>query len=743
MKTTIFITSLLLIIMIANLNAQWEILNEGISGTQNIDFVSENVGWIICLPRVYGWNVFGDNVLLKTEDGGISGQSIPVDENLSLYRCDFINELSGWAIGHSDYLSKDVILKTTDGGQNWSIIKEMSDDFDLISLQVLNDSTVFILGQHNGFGFIWKTSDGGSTWMDISPNLSILPNNIWFINSDTGILMCDKSIFRTSDGGASWKAKYFNLFDKIHDLQFSNDSSAFFLYDKNNNGQNEYLLCASSDTFKTWMIKTQSVMPIGPYFAFDENLIFAVMQDSTGQQLMKSTNAGVDWEQICLLNDNPEYENLYMSQTGLGILISRFDWSHNALWRSIDGGYSWKLTKFDYPLRDVCFIDQYTGYIVGRLFKTENGGETWNIIPGSQDYIFNSCQFINKNVGFTVTESGDIYKTDDGGDSWHSIFNVEEDSLLSSIEIGDVFFLDEFVGWVVGRFSMEDSSGAFISGTIDGGENWDIVFTHRDTETEEFSFNSINVIDNTVWAVGEYGLMAKYPGNNQWQLQTSITDLPLNNVFFSDEQRGWIAGGYSDDDNRYLILLKTNDGGETWQKIAGFDYDISDMYFKDNLHGWAIGSDISSSGIIYTEDGGYNWTFQIEGLNASLEALYFKDGFGWAVGGKGMILRTYDGTTWVNQNSGKKYPDKFTLSQNYPNPFNPKTVISWQLAVGSDVDLSIYNVLGQKVATLVHSKQKAGFYSVEWDASGFASGVYYYQVTAGEWQDVKKMVMLR
>jgi hypothetical protein len=88
-------------------------------------------------------------------------------------------------------------------------------------------------------------------------------------------------------------------------------------------------------------------------------------------------------------------------------------------------------------------------------------------------------------------------------------------------------------------------------------------------------------------------------------------------------------------------------------------------------------------------------------------------------------------------------PRGFHVYQNYPNPFNPITVISWQLAVGSDVELSIYSLLGQKVVTLVNQKQAAGMYQVEWDGSDLASGVYYYQLEAGEFRDVKKMVLLR
>jgi hypothetical protein len=87
--------------------------------------------------------------------------------------------------------------------------------------------------------------------------------------------------------------------------------------------------------------------------------------------------------------------------------------------------------------------------------------------------------------------------------------------------------------------------------------------------------------------------------------------------------------------------------------------------------------------------------------------------------------------------------ETYYLHQNYPNPFNPSTVISWQLTVGNHVELSVYNLLGQKVATLVSGKQKAGFHTVEWDAGHLSSGVYYYMIKVGAWSDVKKMLLLQ
>ncbi len=88
-------------------------------------------------------------------------------------------------------------------------------------------------------------------------------------------------------------------------------------------------------------------------------------------------------------------------------------------------------------------------------------------------------------------------------------------------------------------------------------------------------------------------------------------------------------------------------------------------------------------------------------------------------------------------------PDNFILEQNYPNPFNPATAINWKLSTGSDVDLSIYDLSGRKIATLLNEVQPAGYHSVKWNAAGYNSGIYFYRLTAGEFADTKKMVLIK
>jgi hypothetical protein len=86
----------------------------------------------------------------------------------------------------------------------------------------------------------------------------------------------------------------------------------------------------------------------------------------------------------------------------------------------------------------------------------------------------------------------------------------------------------------------------------------------------------------------------------------------------------------------------------------------------------------------------------------------------------------------------------FVLHQNYPNPFNPTTAIGYQISAISDIELSIYNQLGERVSTLISGRQDAGIHEVVWDASGYASGIYYYTLsTDAGFIRTRKMILLK
>jgi CubicO group peptidase (beta-lactamase class C family) len=95
------------------------------------------------------------------------------------------------------------------------------------------------------------------------------------------------------------------------------------------------------------------------------------------------------------------------------------------------------------------------------------------------------------------------------------------------------------------------------------------------------------------------------------------------------------------------------------------------------------------------------------------------------------------------KNTNQLIPISYSLSQNYPNPFNPSTTITFTLQRPEYTTLKIYNILGAEIETLISNKLQAGMHKYTFDGSNLASGVYYYQITAGKFRDVKKMILLR
>jgi uncharacterized repeat protein (TIGR02543 family) len=175
---------------------------------------------------------------------------------------------------------------------------------------------------------------------------------------------------------------------------------------------------------------------------------------------------------------------------------------------------------------------------------------------------------------------------------------------------------------------------------------------------------------------------------------------------------------------------------------------------------WVTESELNNLGFIleraiqepenFQEIASYKNTDELKGqINSSTRTEYFYTDKN-LVNGINYLYRLAD----VDMNGTKTYfktieatPNllisEFKLHTNYPNPFNSSTVICWQLAIGSRVQLSIYDLAGREVAVLVNEHQQAGDHQIAFDASDLASGIYYYYLTAGGYHAVKKMVVLK
>jgi len=174
---------------------------------------------------------------------------------------------------------------------------------------------------------------------------------------------------------------------------------------------------------------------------------------------------------------------------------------------------------------------------------------------------------------------------------------------------------------------------------------------------------------------------------------------------------------------------------------------LNSVYFADQNTGWAVGHlyNVNTGIILKTTNGGLNWISQVHSSSYWLSSVHFIDNnSGWVVGQNGTILKTITGGELVGvQSISVEVPSGFSLNQNYPNPFNPVTNLEFGISDLGFVSLKVYDILGKEVATLVNEKLSPGKYKVEFDGSALPSGIYFYRITAGEFTNTKRMMLVK
>lgn len=173
---------------------------------------------------------------------------------------------------------------------------------------------------------------------------------------------------------------------------------------------------------------------------------------------------------------------------------------------------------------------------------------------------------------------------------------------------------------------------------------------------------------------------------------------------------------------------------------------ITDPVFQNHIY---VGNDL---GVYLSTNAGASWSAFQSGISdaAIVMELSISESnkkIRAVTHGKGIFERYLYSTT-VGVNNISSTPDNFRLNQNYPNPFNPSTKIEYSLGSRSNVKLSVYNSLGKLVKTLFEGQQGAGSYSVTWtgtdnNGAALSSGIYFYKITADNFIQSKKMLLLK
>ncbi len=420
---------------------------------------------------------------------------------------------------------------------------------------------------------------------------------------------------------------------------------------------------------------------------------------------------------------------------------------------NIFGQWTAQNTGISENLNAVYFLNKDKGWAVGNsgaIIKTTDGGNTWIKQNSGVTSKLTCINFLNDTSGVAGGENGKLLYTYDGGNNWKATPIKDTISgkivypTINKVTVYDSSFI--FVG-TNGLFRMYYKGIGWKDINFD---YWRLV--NHDYKVENFKFfndsSGIAVVDYYDSSLSKLFLKTNNGGKN-WEYinHLTFTTSYYNNSFILSQDSIFVTGKTS----RYSVAEFTivNSGGSNLTWRSPFDttsspnlpyyINMDKPFFVSAKNGWAIAAKWGggSSVILKTNDGGYSWSKVNSGINTyQLNDIFFLDeNHGWAVGDSGKVYVTDNGggqITSVNDNNKNILPGDFSLYQNYPNPFNPTTTIRYSMPAAGNVNLSIYNMLGQKVTTLVNNRESSGYHSVQFNSDGIASGVYMYVLKIGK-----------
>jgi len=635
--------------------------------------------------------------IIKTGNGGLSWTSLIVSNTwyspISMF---FLNSNTGFIGSQSS-----ILYKTTNGGNNWdSTIVAYDSLFVLNNIYFKNASTGFITGwtslQSQYWGRIFKTTNAGINWSSVT--VPWIPQSLQFIG-DTGYVFGGGYYYtKTVNLGASWDTVFVNQFQGIENAKFVNSLTGF-ITGRDFISDNVFISKTTNGGINWQKFNFFGYYDLSLVDAFGTNDIIAA---GMGGTIIKSNNSGVSWINNSL-PVNAFYDVSFPDQNTGYVL------NNNVYLKTTNSGASWTAdsirNSYNKNLSNnglVQFFDGMNGFMMkDSLYKTTNGGLTWNKIVFSGNRILRTFNFVNSNTGYAILDyfsypniaTTYLNKTTNGGISW------QETQYTAIVDFTKMHFFDENTG-----YAYTYSGATAYKKTTDGGLNW------------------VNV--NT--------------GYN------------FNKIYFLNPLRGFLYGSNG--------LYLTTNGGVNFTSVF-FDSAkvIFDLSFIDDNTGFLLMGDYNSNTcpkLYKTTNGGLNWNQSCTLFrNTRFYLLKFINvNTGFCFGEAGAIIKTNNGGGFIGVNQiSSQVPAMFSLFQNYPNPFNPTTNIKYQIpklssphALGGDlVLLKIYDILGKEIATLVNEKQNPGTYEVTFDGTVYPSGIYFYTLETQNYRNTKKMVLIK
>ncbi len=723
-----------------------------------LDFINDETGWVC-----------GSNgTVLSTKNGGDDWEKRSAPSSDFLRSIQFLNDTTGWVAGE-----RGLVSKTNDGGNHWQRMISISNQ-DYYDLHFINPDTGWIAGTSwNGdqyLAVVLNTKNGGDDWVSLNVQSEGVLKGLCFLDDLHG-WACGKEglLLRTYDGGATWEKQETHTFYDLNDIHFTDlqhgwvtgahgvclySEDGGFTWQPQETGTNLNLYALSITAQGTgWICGNFGILMKSGYFGYDlipqpiepfngevattrsHSLVWHQSQPTVPVQIQMALDkdfSSLESDEIIVSDslftpDNPLKANtLYYWRVRAQFNGMVSAWSPVFHFET-EGTWVRQQSPLNENFRCVFFKDKNNGFVAGTngsLLTTQNGGTDWQVVSLPVQNDWETIYFSDAANGWIAGSGGALWYSSDGGTHWQTVTSGVTQTLRT------IYFRNNQFGWAGGG-----DENAVLVKTEDGGNSW-----QPETVNGLNRINQIYFINNLEgWIIGSgasYNANRTIDGGRTWQpFSIGENDL-LTSIRFRNAEHGYLSAESG-------VLYETTDGGNSWKRIP--------LSTNDNLKNVAIPNPnalvVLGQGVHVRAYPDQNWTTSLSASAYSLNNFFFADSVtGWLVGNKGLILKTTSAgfPLGMNRPGEATIADNFELFQNYPNPFNPITTIRYQLSSAAIVHLSVFNILGQKVAVLMNRKQMPGLYRIPFNAASLASGIYFYRLQIdGRSIRTRKMILLR
>jgi len=687
------------------------------------------------------------------------------------------------------------VWKSTNGGSNFFPASDFTESMSSgsITMDPLNTNIVYYgtgeatysVSSYYGRG-IMKSTNAGTTWTNYTAGLpsqtycSRLVIRPGFSNQ-LFAAMGTSGLYKSTDAGVNWTIV---LGGRCDDIVFSPDGNNAYIA---GNGTGYRV---STDGGATFIANPTLTMGTRNHLAICRNtpsVLYCAVYSGSSITVFKSINSGTNFSQVAIGTDfsgsqawydfymqvNPfdpnyayvgsidiwrttnggtNFQNITNGYSGGVVHVDQHNMDFNPLdaneliavndggvWKSTNRGTNWinlnaglTLTQFYRIAADPTNMSHIAGGTQDNGTQRTLGTPNWTAAFGGDggEVCFNIA---NPNLMLGETQNNDVRRSPNGGASWQ----------------GAISGLTGSGAWVGPLISHPTLEGVFYTArqqvfrTSTGGISWSPISTGTGGTIRELAISKSN--PNIMFATAGAQVFKSTDAGTTFV--STINGLPNKTV----------TGVYIHPDSSNVAVLcysgfggakiyKTTDGAATWSSINGNlpDSPVNDVLIFYPGMSTSIYYAATDVGVFFTNNYGTTWTELADGLpnTVAMHLDYHQSSNKLRIGTHGRGVWETDAVIGL-VNFNNEIPASYSLQQNYPNPFNPVTTIKYDVVKNGLVKLSVFDVLGKELKSIINTVQQAGTYTVQFDASLLTSGVYFYKLETGGFVETKKMMLVK